>query len=132
MKRVPLMAAAALALAALVGLLGRGLGQEPDAGDLAPIMNENLRESQLLLRNLALADRKSVGENALRIAAYGNAVADLDPPRDPENVGTFRYLAYGLHVRAQEVAASRTPKTALEKYGEMLDMCMDCHQLFRD
>jgi len=132
MKRLPLLAAVGIALGALLGLLGSGSGQEAAKQDLAQIMNESLRESQVLLRSLALSDRKAAGENALKIAGYGSAVAEFPPPRDQEHVGTFRYLAYGVHVRAQEVAEARTPKLALEKCGEMLGMCMDCHHLFRD
>ena len=106
--------------------------QEAPEKDLAQTMNQVVQEAQKLLADLALADRQSVQERGEKLAQLALGIAEFDPPRNTADMGTFRYLAYGAHVHARQVAQARSPKTAQEKFAQLTGDCVDCHHLFRD
>ncbi|MFQ5809063.1 MAG: hypothetical protein ACE5JM_05545 [Armatimonadota bacterium] len=134
---VPAVVAAAVILGALLGGLLRSgpsaaVAQETPDSELAQVMNQVVQEAQKLLADLALADRQSVQERGEKLAELALRIAELEPPRNMEDVGTFRYLAYSAHVHARQAAAARSPKTAQQRFAELTGDCVDCHHLFRD
>ena len=90
------------------------------------------QEAQKLLADLALADRQNVEQRGEKLAELALRVAELQPPQNTADIGTFRYLAYSAHVHARQVAQARSPKTAQEHFAKLTGDCVDCHHLFRD
>ncbi|MGD8238541.1 MAG: hypothetical protein PVH68_08325 [Armatimonadota bacterium] len=134
---VPALVAAAVILAALLGALLRSgpsaaVAQETPEGELAQVMNQAVQEAQKLLADLALADRQNVRGRGEKLAKLALRMAEQEPPRNTEDVGTFRYLAYSAHVHARQAAEARSPKTAQQRFAELTGDCVDCHHLFRD
>ena len=108
------------------------MAQEVGAEDLAYFMSQTVQPAQALVADLALADREKVQQRAEQVAANALRIAELEPRKHTEDLGTYKYLAYSAHVHALQVGRARSPKTAQEKYGELLGTCVECHHLFRD
>jgi hypothetical protein len=134
---IPAVMTAALMLAALLSTLIRSgqsaaVAQEAPDKDLALVMNQVVQEAQKLLADLALADRQNVQKRGETLAELALRVGELEPTQNTGEIGTFRYLAYGAHVHARQVAKARSPKTAQQRFAELTGDCVDCHHLFRD
>ena len=134
---VPVIVLATVVAGALLGILTRpgaraAQAQEAQKTELASVMNQVVQEAQKLLADLALADRQNVEQRGEKVAQLALRVAELQPPQNTADIGTFKYLAYSAHVHARQAAQARSPKTAQERFAELTGDCVDCHHLFRD